>query len=299
MSSKEDIRSTAPAAGPSSIPHLGKSSRPSAVPPRSGIGSASKVTSQKGFEDSSRPPPSYLAQGSNFPLDDIDEEPQQKTAIKHSQLPVGASKLPEPSKFRSSLYPTRIPAPSAMPSHLDTTRIPAPSAMPSHMDTTRLPAASRMPSKLDTTRILAPSVMQSKMYASRIPATSTVKEPPAYVPNIASLAPPSTKSILVTPKDIHMASRQPNFATLTPKEQTEQNDWAQDMIKRVGACPENFEWVRRENPGGYQCEGGGHGMTDELLAEGKGGIMAHATKKWGENKGPYYPGPESGKFKRV
>jgi hypothetical protein len=129
--------------------------------------------------------------------------------------------------------------------------------------------------------------------------TSTVKEPPTYVSNIASLAPPSTKSILVTPKDIHMASRQPNFATLTPKEQTEQNDWAQDMIKRVGACPENFEWVRRENPGGYQCEGGGHGITDELLAEGKGGIMAHATKKWGESKGPYYPDPESGKFKRV
>lgn len=96
-----------------------------------------------------------------------------------------------------------------------------------------------------------------------------------------------------------MASKQPNFATLTPKEQTEQNNWAQEMIKRVGACPEKFEWVRRENPGGYQCEGGGHGITDELLAEGMGGILALATRKWGESKVPYYLNPESGEFKRV
>jgi hypothetical protein len=96
-----------------------------------------------------------------------------------------------------------------------------------------------------------------------------------------------------------MASKQPNYATLTPQEKTEQDNWAQEMIKRVGACPENFDWVRRENPGGYQCEGGGHGITDELLAEGKGGIMVLATKKWGQSKGPYYLDPESGKFQRL
>jgi hypothetical protein len=42
-------------------------------------------------------------------------------------------------------------------------------------------------------------------------------------------------------------------------------------------------------PGGYQCQGGGHGVTDELLAEGRGGILALSSKNWEVKDGPYYP----------
>lgn len=44
-------------------------------------------------------------------------------------------------------------------------------------------------------------------------------------------------------------------------------------------------------PGGYQCHGGGHGVTDELLAEGTGGVYVMRTKEWDKKEGPYYPHP--------
>src|ERR1035438_7295996 len=98
MSSKKDFSkkpySAAPSAGPFSTSHLGKSSRPSAVPSRPSIGSTSKITSQKSFQVASRPPPSYRAQDENLTLDDIEEEAQEKSAIKPSRL--GSSKLHEP-----------------------------------------------------------------------------------------------------------------------------------------------------------------------------------------------------------
>ena len=40
-------------------------------------------------------------------------------------------------------------------------------------------------------------------------------------------------------------------------------------------------------------------MTDELLAEGKGGMLAIESKVWGEFKGPYYKNPVTGKHERV
>ena len=62
----------------------------------------------------------------------------------------------------------------------------------------------------------------------------------------------------------------------------------------MGACPEGYTWTRR--PGGYQCNGGGHGVTDELLAERKGGIYGLRCKKWRDwegkrvgEQGLYYP----------
>jgi hypothetical protein len=106
-----------------------------------------------------------------------------------------------------------------------------------------------------------------------------------------SKAPPTAKSILVTPEDIQMASRQTRIESLPPKDRQTQERWAQGMIKRAGVCPEHYAWRRMS--GGYQCEGGGHGITDELLAEGKGGMMAHRTRQWGVSDGPYYPHPNN------
>ena len=53
-------------------------------------------------------------------------------------------------------------------------------------------------------------------------------------------------------------------------------------------------------PGGYQCNGFGHGITDELLAEGKGGLFALPAKDWNNKQGPYYPSSDgSGKYYAV
>lgn len=116
--------------------------------------------------------------------------------------------------------------------------------------------------------------------------------PPAMAPS----APASAPSILHGREDIKMASRQPFIEDLPEDERQKQEEWAQDMIKRAAACPEGYDWNRM--PGGYQCRGGGHGMTDELLAEGKGGLYGLRTRNWEVKDGPYYPDGK-GKFRPV
>lgn len=98
-----------------------------------------------------------------------------------------------------------------------------------------------------------------------------------------TMAPLSTRSIFTTPEDIQMASRQLMIDTLPPQQREEQERWAQSIIGRVKTCPQNFPWVRRA--GGYQCAGGRHVITDELLAEGKGGI--YGCSRWGNLGGGY------------
>ena len=110
-----------------------------------------------------------------------------------------------------------------------------------------------------------------------------------------TMAPPGTKSIFLNPHDISMASRQTQIDTLPPEERDEQEEWAQELIRRSGACPQGYDWNRM--PGGYQCKGGGHGITDDMLEEGKGGMWALPTKKWDEKVGPYYP--RNGEFFKV
>jgi hypothetical protein len=113
------------------------------------------------------------------------------------------------------------------------------------------------------------------------------KEPSQF----KSKAPPTARTILTTPEDVKMASRQTRIENMAPEDRKTQEKWAQSMIKRAGVCPENYAWRRR--PGGYQCEGRGHGITDELLAEGKGGIMALSTRQWEIKDGPYYQDPNN------
>ncbi|PMD18295.1 hypothetical protein NA56DRAFT_535987, partial [Hyaloscypha hepaticicola] len=102
------------------------------------------------------------------------------------------------------------------------------------------------------------------------------------------------KSVLTKPGDQKMASRQTAFASLTPAEKAKQNAWAQGVLTRSLHCPRGFEWTRREEPNGlkgYLCAGESHFVTDDMVGEGKGGIlivpggkMNHMEKWWG----PYY-----------
>ena len=84
-----------------------------------------------------------------------------------------------------------------------------------------------------------------------------------------------------------MASRQVSFSTMSPRDQAEQSKWAQEVISKQQACPEGYAWKRVE--GGYQCKGGGHGMSDTLIAEGKCGVLSLPTRIWPLSNGIYYP----------
>jgi Ni/Co efflux regulator RcnB len=66
-----------------------------------------------------------------------------------------------------------------------------------------------------------------------------------------------------------MASRQTQYDSLSASERKEQEEWAQWQIKLTGQCIEGYDWGRVD--GGYVCAGGNHMITDELLAEGRGG----------------------------
>lgn len=70
------------------------------------------------------------------------------------------------------------------------------------------------------------------------------------------------------------------------------------MVERAGiTCPEGYKWERRENPGGYQCGGKGHGTTDTLLAEGRAGLVSLlGGKNWANPKdfeAVWYPLPKA------
>jgi hypothetical protein len=95
--------------------------------------------------------------------------------------------------------------------------------------------------------------------------------------------------------DKKMASRQTRFESLAPKEREEQEAWAQTQLSQLStACPEGWDWGRI--PGGYQCRPGGylgnHKVTDDLLAEGKGGVWYRLTQLSQRWHGPFYEAPD-------
>ncbi|KAF8848022.1 hypothetical protein BDZ45DRAFT_301194 [Acephala macrosclerotiorum] len=80
----------------------------------------------------------------------------------------------------------------------------------------------------------------------------------------------STKSTFKTKLDVDMARRQILIKTLPAAEQKKQEKWAQTQLKLNSSsnCPAGLVWIRYKD--GYRCLGGGHMVTDKLLAEGKG-----------------------------
>lgn len=123
--------------------------------------------------------------------------------------------------------------------------------------------------------------------------SSLVSRPPAHV-----------RSIFENAQDREMASRQTQIASMQPEQRKEQNNWAQKMIRKAriktSACPSDYKWQRIEAPPGYQCEKGGHLVSDELIAEGKGGIFVVPGGKRDRRKtdflwGPYYQASGRGK----
>jgi hypothetical protein len=111
---------------------------------------------------------------------------------------------------------------------------------------------------------------------------------------------PSSSSSMKTPQDKEeeMKKRQRRYATLSPKEQAEQDKWVYEKLTRNKAlvkCAKGFEFVRVE--GRYQCYGGkgSHVVTDDLIVEGLGGYWVQHNwddlrGKWPHGfEGPLYP----------
>ncbi len=149
--------------------------------------------------------------------------------------------------------------------------------------------------------VITPTVVPGTQLRGLVPASQAGNYPahtptinPA-APSIKSPAPTWARNVLTKPDDQEMASRQTAFASLTPDEQVKQNTWAQGVIKRSIRCPKGYHWDREEEHKGYRCAGGYHFVTDDLLGEGKGGILLipggkrNKMEKWW---GPYFPDPE-------
>lgn len=100
---------------------------------------------------------------------------------------------------------------------------------------------------------------------------------------------PSVRSVLHSTNDIQMASRQSVINQLQGPEREAQEKWALGKLGELTTgCPQNFGWSRRGD--GYICDGGSHYITDDLLAEGMGGMFAVKDKHDWQNRseGPYY-----------
>ncbi|TEY47306.1 hypothetical protein BOTCAL_0308g00140 [Botryotinia calthae] len=125
---------------------------------------------------------------------------------------------------------------------------------------------------------------QSRMASSM----STIKEV-SITPSKQFENMPSVRSILNTPIDIKIASRQPTINNMKGAERAEQESWALGKLGKLDTgCPQNYGWSRRSD--GYICDGGSHYITDLLLAEGMGGMFVVKNKhEWQDrSQGPYY-----------
>ncbi|KAN0095467.1 hypothetical protein V8E51_016178 [Hyaloscypha variabilis] len=158
------------------------------------------------------------------------------------------------------------------------------------------PSSSNKPSSNGTARPnLAPSIQMNGLVPIR--EDEQENEEGSYAANTALISnpPASAASVLRTPEDQRMASRQTRITTMVPAERSRQEQWAQTILRTVPhSCPQGHEWKRIKDPPGYHCKMGGHCITDELLAQGRGGICivpGIKIKKMWPLWGPYYDGP--------
>jgi hypothetical protein len=113
----------------------------------------------------------------------------------------------------------------------------------------------------------------------------------------SSRQPNKNGSMLITQHDREMASRQTRIDSLPPDQRKEQETWAQKQLKGLSAmCPYGCQWKRSKTYGGYLCAAKLCLVTDELLAEGKGGwYTLHYGPEGLSNKNPKRQGPHYSK----
>ena len=122
---------------------------------------------------------------------------------------------------------------------------------------------ARMPSRLDNPQLQAydPKRTIGSRMASRLDNPES-----------------QSQSTLKTSYDVKMATRQLQIESLSSTEKHEQDKWAQSQLSLHSTCVMGMKWLK--NVVGYRCSGGGHLVTNELLAEGKGGLYHHCNGVW-------------------
>lgn len=211
-----------------------------------------------------------------------------KPSLNPKQCPSNIESEEEEARL-DALIPAR-PAPSInksiLPSKLDTTRR---DTLPSKLDAT---LKSSLPSRLDSTRRDNPLSKLDKTSKSNLPSkldSTRGDNLPSKLDGSSNADKIATKTIFTSQRDIEMATRQTKYDQLPPKEQEVQEEWAQRKIAETGPCPAGFVWIRV--PGGYNCAAGSHWMTDEQLAEGRGGFYKRNyeqdIQQWMDNGGSW------------
>lgn len=106
-----------------------------------------------------------------------------------------------------------------------------------------------------------------------------------------------------TKHDHEMAKRQTSYHSLTKKERKKQDEWARgELMYNAGQCRGGWKYLRIK--GGYRCEADAHIVTDELIAEGKGGYYQIRPESYGHLFGrgnssippPVFDGPLYGQW---
>ncbi|KAF4636452.1 hypothetical protein G7Y89_g1638 [Cudoniella acicularis] len=132
------------------------------------------------------------------------------------------------------------------------------------------------------------------------PQAQSVQQAPSAGPGYGG---PPPQSFLKSNLDVSMAAKQTRYNTLSGEERKQQDKWVHSFLKVTGVCPQGARWIRQRS--GYICDASIHCITDQLIAEGKGGYLEDAfmsremrygrsgvgsvmvdSKMWA---GPYYP----------
>jgi hypothetical protein len=165
-----------------------------------------------------------------------------------------------------------------------TVPIKAPVFVPPPKKPTAAPAQTRPTAPIKAPVFVPPTKPAKAGPSTAAPDKSKKPSPASYVPpapSMKSKAPAGTASTFKTPDDQVMASRQTQIAKMSPAERKQQEKWAQQQLVSnagTGACVAGYSWNRVDDYwdglliGGYRCQGGAHMVTDELLAEGRGGF---------------------------
>ncbi|CAD6446053.1 c3f628d4-6d40-4b7a-865d-7474f3e26164-CDS [Sclerotinia trifoliorum] len=153
------------------------------------------------------------------------------------------------------------------------------------------PSDHKTLSQRDTTIITQSTLLQRDAYKmpSSTPTTKEASKAPTITPSKKFQNLPSVRSILHSPTDIQMASRQSTINKMKGAERKAQDNWALGKLGKLDTgCPQNYGWSRRSD--GYICDGGSHYITDLLLVEGMGGMFVVKDKNhWQDrSQGPYY-----------
>lgn len=194
-----------------------------------------------------------------------------KTATREPKTTVGATQVHHSSRVKPSMAPL------------------------GSMERTYVEGMS-LPFSYQTKYTSSNTKIQGLVPASQYQQEKEGKSYPAHTTmgsSFKSRPPSNAKNFLSTLDDQTFASKQTRINTLPPDERRKQESWAQTMIQKAGVCPSGFDWRRVTD--GYHCNGRGtHFISDDLLAEGRGGVFyvpaglhGRLQPKWG----PYYEDP--------